>query len=478
MFNIYRTVGMKTNLAIIIFFAFAYCAFSQTLSGPESVVYDKINKRYLVSNAYSGHILSTSGYGEYDYFLGPVDGLNSPKGMTIVDTALYVVDVTKLWAFDLRDASILFEGSVPGAQFLNGVCADSSGNLYLTDTQQSQIFSFNVESYAFSTIENGGAIASPNGIMYDAEDNRLIFVGFVPNSPIRAFDLTTNNHILIRETTISYMDGITKDQRGNYYISHWEHIPAGPVGKVFKFNPNFDGVPAEIMKNLISPAGIFYNVLNDTLAIPYMESDSVMFLDLRQPDKPVLIAPENGATDQPLHPTLKWERIENAVSYVVNVALDMAFQTGLITMSVPATSLQDTVVIGQKLNPNTKYYWKLKAKNIGGFGPESEVWEFETGEDDPHSVENKERNNASYCKIFPHPVTSEATIRIKMSGTSKIEVGLFDASLRKLADIQTCEFISDICEVRFDASKYESGIYFIGITNGVETINRKFILIK
>jgi hypothetical protein len=89
---------------------------------------------------------------------------------------------------------------------------------------------------------------------------------------------------------------------------------------------------------------------------------------------PTLSAPANGATDQPLRPTLSWATTSNARDYTIEIATDAAFTSIVQTATVAGTSYTAT-----SLNPTTTYHWRVRANNPCGSGANSPSFNFVTG---------------------------------------------------------------------------------------------------
>ncbi len=96
---------------------------------------------------------------------------------------------------------------------------------------------------------------------------------------------------------------------------------------------------------------------------------------LQPPPAPVLSSPANGQTGQTTTLTLSWTATGGSVTYRVQVATDSLFTSGIVVddTTVSAASRQ----VGP-LAFNTKYYWKVTAKNAAGYGPSSATWNFTT----------------------------------------------------------------------------------------------------
>ena len=92
------------------------------------------------------------------------------------------------------------------------------------------------------------------------------------------------------------------------------------------------------------------------------------------PGVTTLIAPASGTGNNAISPTLTWNATATATTYRVQVATDSNFTSIVLTDST-LTATQRAV--GPLLN-NVKYYWRVNASNVGGWGAYSTVWNFTT----------------------------------------------------------------------------------------------------
>jgi hypothetical protein len=106
------------------------------------------------------------------------------------------------------------------------------------------------------------------------------------------------------------------------------------------------------------------------------------------PGNITLISPANNSVDLPSTVTFNWTKaIETVITSrsgsksspltVSNYWLEYSSSSSFTT-SVIDSSLTDTVKTVSGLNMNTKYYWRVKAKNQTGWGNYSDVWNFTT----------------------------------------------------------------------------------------------------
>jgi Secretion system C-terminal sorting domain len=236
---------MKKAL-LFLFLTISVVSFSQTLNGPESIEWDAVNSRWLIGNKGNGTILSRSEDGTLSNF---VTGIPSgPYGIEILGNILYSCEGGFIRGYDLTSGSTVFALNL-NATFLNGLTSDGVGFLYATDFTAKKIFKVDVSAVTFSTIATGLA-KTPNGILYDGEHNRCVYVTWGANAPINAIDLTTNAISTVLATTLSNCDGITRDSCGNYYVSSWGN------NKLNKFDKSLTGTFTALAGTLSSPADL------------------------------------------------------------------------------------------------------------------------------------------------------------------------------------------------------------------------------
>ena len=255
-----------TTVSLI--FAFSL-SFAQTYNGPESVEFDYANNRWLIANTASHQVLARSTTGVLTVFT-TLTG-SGPYGIEIMGDTLYCCNGSSIKGFSLTTGTLVFNITVTGATFLNGITHDNSGNLIATDFSAKNIYKINPGSNSFFPIATS-LVQSPNGIIFDAANNRCVFVNWGSNAPIKAIDLATNVVSTVTTTTFSNIDGITRDGNGNYYIATWG------TQSVYKYDSTFSAAGVQVVNSLSNPADIFYNVLSDTLAIPNAGNNTVTFV--------------------------------------------------------------------------------------------------------------------------------------------------------------------------------------------------------
>jgi len=272
--------GLRYCISIIIILFPFQLSPQNLLNRPESIVYDSLYNRYLVSNWTNGAIVQIDSNGVQSYF---VTGHGSINGIYIAENIVFAGCSTRVKGFDLTTKEIVMDLAIPGAINYNDITADNSGNIYITDFNAKEIIKVNIQSHAYSTFVTG-LTRNPNGILIDELNNRLLLCSFGYNIPILAISFEDSTVSVVANTTLAQCDGFAKDDFGYYYISSWH------TSSIHKFDSFFSN-PAEIIyTNPGDPVDISYNSIDDILAVPLMNANAVVFL----PVAPVSVDKEEG----------------------------------------------------------------------------------------------------------------------------------------------------------------------------------------
>lgn len=242
-------------------------SFGQSINFVESVEYDASQNRFFYSN--SSSILARASDGQLSFF----SNQEANAGMEVMGDYLFAIDGGTIRGFDLVTEDQVMSINIPGAGFLNGLTNDGVSTLYTTDFSNNRIHKIDVSDFANPTqeiiVSNTGS--TPNGIIYDGDNNRLIFVDWAGSAKIKAVDLVDNSVSTIITTNVGSIDGIDDDNDGNYYISSWS--PA----RITKYDSDFANPEIISTPFINNPADICYAKEIDTLAIP-VGSNGVVFV--------------------------------------------------------------------------------------------------------------------------------------------------------------------------------------------------------
>ncbi len=257
-------------------FIFSSSLFAQSYNGPESVEWDSVNTRWLISNTNSHAILARTQSGTLSTFVATTT--NGPHGLEILGNVVYACCGGRIKGYNLTTGVEVFNLNL-GASFLNGLTTDGDSVLYATDFTNRDIFRINPTTGLFYVMSTNTGTQSPNGIIYDGPNNRCIFVNWSANAPIKAISLTSPYTITtITTTTLGSCDGITRDHLGYYYVTAWGN------NKINRFANDFTGGHTVMNYTLSSPADIDckFDVI-DTVGVPNSGNNTCTFIPLAPP---------------------------------------------------------------------------------------------------------------------------------------------------------------------------------------------------
>lgn len=248
---------------------------AQSLNGPESVRYDVANARFLISNKNAGEILARSLTGVLTTFTtDPV----SPAGIEIVGNLLYVADGSRVRSYRLDTAERIADYLIPNSLFLNGITSDGANRLWVSDFSGSAVYAVDITTPATLSHQLflGNLSFAPNGLRFDAENQRLLIVSWGVGRIFKAnLDGTGLTQVLAVGST--NIDGVVIDCDGAVYVSSW----GAQAIKRFETPLSAASVGADVVTGLSNPADIGYAPGLGQIASPNAGSSTVSIHDTR-----------------------------------------------------------------------------------------------------------------------------------------------------------------------------------------------------
>ncbi len=241
------------------------------LNLPESVVYDSLRSRYIVSNWGTGHLVQIDS-NEIQTYL--ITNQQCFAGLHLEGDILYVAcREYGVKGFDLSTNLKILDVQIPGATNINDITADTSGNLYVSCPTCNQIFKIKISSQTYSTFVDSG-VTTPNGLYFDEHNNRLLIISYRFSSPVQAINLVDSTLSTVTTTTLNNLDGLTRDNENNYYVSSWYN------NAVYRFDSTFSNPPELFSTHSDDPADIYFNKYDNILAVPLFFTHDVEFVSV------------------------------------------------------------------------------------------------------------------------------------------------------------------------------------------------------
>lgn len=207
-----------------------------------------------------------------------VSGLDSPKGMRAHKGLLWVADIDRLIAIDIRSGKVKQKVTLKGATFLNDVDVDTrTGHLYVTDTLANRIW--RVAGKKASVFLSSAKLESPNGILVG--DGGLYIGSFGPNPDPQTFMTDMPGRLLhvpfksksihVMSDRIANIDGVERDGRDIIVSDFWG-------GRILRVRPG--GSTEVIMRLPPSAADIGWDPKRRVLGVPQMVQNIVGFFGI------------------------------------------------------------------------------------------------------------------------------------------------------------------------------------------------------
>ena len=253
---------------------------------PEAVRYDPDQDVYFVGNWGRGPASDTdnNGYisrmkpdGQIETLKFIAGGTNhvvlhAPRGMYIVGDTLWVADADAVRGFNRRTgdkvANYDFSGFDRG--FLNDVAADATGTVYVTDTGRNKLYK--VQGQGGPTVVLADSVlGAPNGITWDAANNRFIIVPFGGYKGIRAWVPGTTTLTDAGMSSGAKYDGVEVLSGGRVLVASQAdtslHLFSGTSGHA-------------IIHTLGPPADIAVDTKRNRVAVPVVAMNHVEIYEL------------------------------------------------------------------------------------------------------------------------------------------------------------------------------------------------------
>ncbi|TVQ74544.1 MAG: T9SS C-terminal target domain-containing protein [Balneolaceae bacterium] len=184
--------------------------------------------------------------------------------------------------------------------------------------------------------------------------------------------------------------------------------------------------------------------------------------------------PLNHSEHIALVPEFSWMAVAGAENYRFQLSTDQDF-SGLILDASFADNAP--YIPAQALEPQSSYFWRVRATIDGTDGDWSRTWTFRTQTPTSADVTDAPVTFMLYGN-YPNPFNPATTIRYDLPASSHVRLEVIDVLGRTLATLVDDERPAGIHEVRYDASLLAGGVYIYRIQAGGYTSSRPMLLLK
>ncbi|WP_428223998.1 hypothetical protein [Flavobacterium sp.] len=208
--------------------------------------------------------------------------LNAPKGLTIANGVLFVADIDKIIAFEVKTGSKLYEVDFAGeTTFLNDIIVWNDTTLYVTATDKSKIYKVDLSENKFEPIATDVEIKGANGLFADKENNRIWVNGFGANSEangVMGYISLADNKFSAITPIEGYYDGLYVYD-GVVYFSNWMAFEKkGIIASMSLIDKKVKTV--ELSEPISGPAD--FTVFKNRIIVPGMLDGSLNFITIQK----------------------------------------------------------------------------------------------------------------------------------------------------------------------------------------------------
>ena len=449
------------SFLLITFFLLPLLAGAQTYNSPESVVYDVAGDRYLISNTGDGSIIARSNIGILSYFSQGAS--TSIRGIIILGTTLYAAGDEGVMAFNLSDGLKTSTIDITEKDFLNDITADAAGNLYVSDNGNLYKVDPVAKTYSIVLATDGA-----NGLLFDDANNRLLFTNEGPagfdGSYISAIDMVTSGVTDLISNTFKYLDGLTIDNDGNYYVSSWETF------NIYRYDPTFSSPAVEVSTGHDGPADIYFDKTNDIMAIPNMNIDTVEFKPLAA--LPVELTTFNASVSGNSI-KLIWKTASEKNNYGFEVQrkdkdLEKAWENIGFIKGFNTSSAQKEYTFLDENPPVSSLLYRLKQINTNGSIEYSDII----------NINFQVPTEFALDQNYPNPFNPSTTIPFSIVEAGKINLTIYNVLGEKITTLVNGYKEASKYSVKFNSSNLPSGLYFYKLTTKNHTVKKMMLVVR
>jgi len=168
-----------------------------------------------------------------------------------------------------------------------------------------------------------------------------------------------------------------------------------------------------------------------------------------------------------------WFKAQPSVTkYWLEYAPDIAFQFAVID-----SSITDTAKTVKQIPNNSSYYWRLKAKNLSGWGSFGEVRIFRV-EITSVNAEKGIPTEFTLAQNFPNPFNPSTRIEFGVPHSGHVILEVFNTLGDRIATVLDETMEAGYHQVSFDGSRFATGIYFYRLVTDHTVLMKKMALVK
>ena len=158
-----------------------------------------------------------------------------------------------------------------------------------------------------------------------------------------------------------------------------------------------------------SPGPVFCGMLQD-MGWPLGSACEELIVDDSPLQRPLLSTPANGASGQNFTPSISWESVPGANRYDFMLSTDYNHENPIVELSTTGT----TFIPDEELQPNSFYFWRVRASGPAGESRWSNTFRFSTefGAPAPITLLTPQNGEENIRPVFQFQWESDPTVEM------------------------------------------------------------------
>lgn len=228
-----------------------------------------------------GHIIKLDKKGRILDAFFVKEKLDAPKGLAINKGILYINDIDRLLAIDLKTGTKLYEIDFnKDTSFLNDIAVWDNNTLYISATDKSKLYKVDLIDKTYSEIKTNTTISGINGLFCYKKANRIYVNGFgsdnKPNGVVGYIDLKDKTFTQIPNLE-GYYDGIFISKEV-LYVSNWVAFEKKGIIQGIGIYSSKRVATINTSQPIAGPADFIID--NNQLIVPAMMTGEIHFIKL------------------------------------------------------------------------------------------------------------------------------------------------------------------------------------------------------
>jgi SMP-30/gluconolaconase/LRE-like protein len=213
--------------------------------------------------------------------------LNSPKGIVVVGSILYVADIDRIAGFNIDTRELVFEAFIGGEarSLLNDIEVETDQALLVTDTARESVYRLELADKKFVTIARG--IPGANGISIDRE-KRVAYVAGLGDALAGGKNLGNLFAVPLDgaqakkiDGVSGLLDGVAVVAGGNVAVSDWVALDKPTAGTLTVYDPSGKRLQQlKLPADAHGPADFYYHRERNQIWLPQMLDNNVTVIDM------------------------------------------------------------------------------------------------------------------------------------------------------------------------------------------------------